>query len=606
MNFVKSTILLIFKSLLVIWICPSIAQGIELEGRYIHDIENFILFEGGMFREQYVTDEYIPPSYLEDPDAPGPERETICLAKGSYTIMSADILLSYEIDSCNLKSGLNTVHYEVGSDTVIINGKDYRKEDAERRGMLRLESAGQTLTTSDRDAGVRTWQWHTAQAMQDLNNNNEGIWYCSGLGSPQLDTYYWVWSDGANGWIPNAFQEPSIAIDWYFGSVSASKGCTDCLMAARATFYKGLQDAIGTTLFNSWFRSRRSDLVISNLSYAPSSTRKNKSIISSEDDLERGDWVYFQNWVSANVCPKIDPMQGENAITQNSTNLKTYIGLGIPGRGGAPVTGKYILDYLLGAWQNTGCPQQRESKLLLDNVVTTSAAYFEDITTDLPLKTLQNNVPVNNQSDYSKGRKFYKFVVPSGISSFEIRTSGGTGDVDLYIIRNQWPTKRLFDFKSDSSGNSDSVKITDNPSGVWYVMLDAYKDYSGVTIVAAQNSTPPQTGSCVGGILFGRSVSGNWDSGCSSDHRSGSYAKYYSFYLSSSREVTIDLKSSTDPYLYLLDGRVQNGSVVIGSNDDSNGTRNSQIVRTLSAGTYTVEATTYSSGATGGFTLLVQ
>jgi len=604
MNFFKSTILLAFKSLLVVWICPSIAQGTELEGRYIHDIENFIIFNDGMFREQYVTDDYMPPSHVKEPGEPGPERETICLAKGSYTKTSSDILLSYEIDSCNLKSGVNRVHYKVESDTVIFDEKDYRKEDAERLGMLRPESVGQPLTTSDIEAGTKTWQWHTAQAMQDLNNNNEGIWYCSG--SPQLDTYYWVWSDSAHGWIPNAFQEPSLAIDWYFGSVPASKGCTDCLMAARATFYKGLQDTIGTALFNSWFRSKRPDLVISNLSYAPSSTRKNKSIISSENDLERGDWVYFQNWVSADFCPQIDPMQGENAITQTAINPKTYIGLGIPARGAAPITGQDILDHLRYTWQRTGCPQQRESKLLLDNVFTASPAYFEDVTTDLPLKTLENNIPVNNQSDYSKGRKFYKFVVPSGISSFEISTSGGIGDANIYIMRNQWPTKRLFDFKSASLGNSDSVEITNNPSGVWYVMLDAYADYSGVTIVAAQNSTPPQPGPCVSGILLDRSVSGSWNSGCSSDHRLGSYAKYYTFYLPSSREVTIDLKSSADTYLYLLNGRVQNGSAVIDSNDDSKGSRNSQIVRTLSAGTYTVEATTYSSGVTGGFTLLIQ
>jgi hypothetical protein len=42
-------------------------------------------------------------------------------------------------------------------------------------------------------------------------------------------------------------------------------------------------------------------------------------IIDGESDLVRGDWVYFQNWVTANNCPSINPLQGENAICQNSS-----------------------------------------------------------------------------------------------------------------------------------------------------------------------------------------------------------------------------------------------------------------------------------------------
>ena len=66
--------------------------------------------------------------------------------------------------------------------------------------------------------------------------------------------------------------------------------------------------------------------------------------------------------------------------------------------------------------------------------------------------------------------------------------------------------------------------------------------------------------------------------------------------------MQIDLQSSTDTYLYLLSGSGMNGSVI--TSDDDGGTGlNSRITRSLSAGTYTIEATTYSSGATGSFTL---
>jgi hypothetical protein len=42
---------------------------------------------------------------------------------------------------------------------------------------------------------------------------------------------------------------------------------------------------------------------------------------------------------------------------------------------------------------------------------------------------------------------------------------------------------------------------------------------------------------------------------------------------------------------------------VIDSNDDGGGGTQSRITRTLAAGTYTLEATTYYAGRTGGFTL---
>jgi hypothetical protein len=70
-------------------------------------------------------------------------------------------------------------------------------------------------------------------------------------------------------------------------------------------------------------------------------------------------------------------------------------------------------------------------------------------------------------------------------------------------------------------------------------------------------------------------------------------------------DVTLNLDASTqDTYLYLLTGNDKQGAVIT-SNDDSNGTSNSQITRSLAAGTYTLEATTYLAGRTGAFSVQV-
>ena len=70
--------------------------------------------------------------------------------------------------------------------------------------------------------------------------------------------------------------------------------------------------------------------------------------------------------------------------------------------------------------------------------------------------------------------------------------------------------------------------------------------------------------------------------------------------------MQIDLKSDTDPYLFLLSGAGTDGTVEAENDDIEAGVNtNSRIAETLAAGTYTVEATTYSEGATGDFILSI-
>ena len=97
---------------------------------------------------------------------------------------------------------------------------------------------------------------------------------------------------------------------------------------------------------------------------------------------------------------------------------------------------------------------------------------------------------------------------------------------------------------------------------------------------------------------------GTWTSDCESTNRIGSYARFYTFTLKEETEVQIDLTSSQDTYLFLLNGTGKTGTVA-DSNDDAvvNEDTNSQISGTLATGAYTIEATTYTPRITGDFTL---
>ena len=115
-----------------------------------------------------------------------------------------------------------------------------------------------------------------------------------------------------------------------------------------------------------------------------------------------------------------------------------------------------------------------------------------------------------------------------------------------------------------------------------------------------------EPGGCSQTITADGSTSGQWASDCDSETRAGSYARFYSFTLAQDSEVTLTLESSeTDPYLYLRKGTATSGAT-LHENDDHQGSLSvSRIQATLSAGSYTIEATTYNAGETGSFTFTV-
>ena len=161
------------------------------------------------------------------------------------------------------------------------------------------------------------------------------------------------------------------------------------------------------------------------------------------------------------------------------------------------------------------------------------------------------------------------------------------------------------------------------------------------TFTLALNSTPvsdtdppdppdpdptPTTPACVAPLPDDMTVAGNWNTDCTSvvSAPSGSgdrYARFYTFTLSEAATVTVTLESSEDTYLYLREGSERDGTELLCENDDYstpiNGTPCSNIdfnlnaqydsgmLASLGAGTYTIEATTYTAGTTGSFTLTV-
>ena len=123
-------------------------------------------------------------------------------------------------------------------------------------------------------------------------------------------------------------------------------------------------------------------------------------------------------------------------------------------------------------------------------------------------------------------------------------------------------------------------------------------------------SPTPVADACIRTIEHGDILNGGWSSDCVSENTPSGpsnppigtrYSRFYAFTLSADSDVTIDLSSSEDTYLLLMEGEGRNGEVIAENDDIRSGLTNSRIEASLQPGSYTIEATTFSVRTTGYF-----
>jgi len=98
-------------------------------------------------------------------------------------------------------------------------------------------------------------------------------------------------------------------------------------------------------------------------------------------------------------------------------------------------------------------------------------------------------VPVSNLSDAAAGQKFWKLDVPSGQSTLTFTISGGSGDADLYVQSGTKPTKTAYACRPYKTGNAETCTFSPPTAGTYWVMLDAYAAYAGVTLTGTYSAS---------------------------------------------------------------------------------------------------------------------
>jgi len=106
---------------------------------------------------------------------------------------------------------------------------------------------------------------------------------------------------------------------------------------------------------------------------------------------------------------------------------------------------------------------------------------------------LQNGVAVTNLSGATNSQQFFFIAVPAGQASLTVQISGGTGDADLYVRFGAHPTTSTFDCRPFINGNNETCSFTNPAAGNWFIMLNGFASYSGVTLKAtyAVDTTTP-------------------------------------------------------------------------------------------------------------------
>lgn len=126
------------------------------------------------------------------------------------------------------------------------------------------------------------------------------------------------------------------------------------------------------------------------------------------------------------------------------------------------------------------------------------------VTPPSTVTVLSNNVTVSNISGATGSWTNYKINVPSGQTSLKVTMSGGTGDADLYVKFGAQPSSTVYDYRPYLTGNAETVTVTNPTAGDWYISLNGYAAFSGVSLNATYTgAAPPPTCTTYTGTLSG-------------------------------------------------------------------------------------------------------
>lgn len=100
-------------------------------------------------------------------------------------------------------------------------------------------------------------------------------------------------------------------------------------------------------------------------------------------------------------------------------------------------------------------------------------------------ESLNNGVSISGLSGSNDSQTTYFIDVPQGAINLSVVISGGTGDADLYVRHGSLPTSTTYDCRPYASDNNESCFFPTPTAGRYYILLDGWTSYSGLTLTAS-------------------------------------------------------------------------------------------------------------------------
>ncbi len=146
-----------------------------------------------------------------------------------------------------------------------------------------------------------------------------------------------------------------------------------------------------------------------------------------------------------------------------------------------------------------GCPSSTNSGALISLIWPQIATYFNNVVpngdngtpTPTPTTTpITANVAKTNLSGALGSETFYVLDLTSPPSTLKFVTSGGTGDLDMYVKYGSMPSMSNADCKSETVGSVETCSMTSPKAGKYYVLLKGHAAYASASLLAETTSAP--------------------------------------------------------------------------------------------------------------------
>lgn len=95
-----------------------------------------------------------------------------------------------------------------------------------------------------------------------------------------------------------------------------------------------------------------------------------------------------------------------------------------------------------------------------------------------------SNIDKSDLSGALGSKAYFTINIPANAKKLTVKTTGGSGDVDLYLKHGSKPTENDNDCAPYQGGNEETCTQNNPTAGEWHIGLFGYESFSGVSLTA--------------------------------------------------------------------------------------------------------------------------